>query len=152
MSFSFLVTAVIYAPDPTELLKGVVPLSIPVESLLPIMAIIGTTVVPYNLFLHSRIVGEKWSGKEALSWARRDLILAVAVGIAVSMGIMVAAAGSAARGSGPVQINDISSLVEILHGVLGNIGVGIFGIGLWAAGMTSAITAPLAAAYTVTPE
>ena len=145
MSFCFVVTAVVFAPSLPDILAGLFLPSLPEGSVLTILALIGTTVVPYNLFLHSRIIGEKWAGERHLGYARKDLIIAVAIGVAASVAISVTAAG-ALRG---VEINSIQALSGPLHSLLGNIGSAVFGIGLWAAGMTSAITAPLAAAYTV---
>ncbi len=59
MSFVFLVTAILVDPSLGELGRGLVP-SVPDGSLLTIIALIGTTVVPYNLFLHASTVQEKW--------------------------------------------------------------------------------------------
>ncbi|MFT5829269.1 MAG: manganese transport protein, partial [Urechidicola sp.] len=56
MSLSFLIAAVLTQPDISEVLKGLFIPSIPDESLLLIVGLIGTTVVPYNLFLHASLV------------------------------------------------------------------------------------------------
>ena len=64
MSISFLITALITKPDILEILKGALWPSVPEGSLLTIIGLIGTTVVPYNLFLHASLVKEKWKGKE----------------------------------------------------------------------------------------
>jgi manganese transport protein len=145
MCFCFILAAVVFAPALPSVLHGLFIPSLPSGSLLTVLALIGTTVVPYNLFLHSRIIGEKWSGKGELGTARIDLLLAVAIGIAASISISVTAAG-ALKGT---EINDVVSFAGPLRKLLGWFGSGVFGFGLWAAGMTSAITAPLAAAYTV---
>jgi len=146
MSMCFVVTAVVFAPRVPQLASGLLTPVIPEAGLLTVLALIGTTVVPYNLFLHSRIVGEKWgTGRGALRTARLDVLFAVGIGIAVSAGIMITAAG-AMKGEG---ISGIDSVAEPLRIMLGDAGAAVFGVGLWAAGMTSSITAPLAAAYTV---
>jgi len=145
MSVCFLVTAIIYSPHVTELLQGLLIPSIPDGATLTVLALIGTTVVPYNLFLHSRIVSEKWQNRGDLAPARLDLLLAVAIGVAASSAILLTAAG-ALRGE---ALGDISSMAGPLRNLLGELGSAVFGLGLWAAGMTSAITAPLAAAYTI---
>jgi len=58
MSISFLSTAVITKPDIISILKALVP-TIPHGSLFYVLALVGTTIVPYNLFLHSAIVKKK---------------------------------------------------------------------------------------------
>jgi len=59
MSLSFVLSAVLISPDWIGILKGIFVPSFPENSLTSILAIVGTTVVPYNLFLHSAIVQEK---------------------------------------------------------------------------------------------
>lgn len=150
MSVCFIMTAAVFFPNPSIIIGQLINLSVPLEAFPMILALIGTTVVPYNLFLHSKIVREKWLDKSNIGWARRDLFAAVLIGIAVSMAIMISLAGLAERSGGTEEgIANIADLVRVVRGGLGETGVGIFGMGLWAAGMTSAITAPLAAAYTV---
>ena len=61
MSLSFLITAIVTKPDFIEILKGAFIPKSPKGSLLTIIGLIGTTVVPYNLFLHASLVKEKWS-------------------------------------------------------------------------------------------
>ena len=63
MSLSFLITAVLTKPNLLELAKGLFVPSIPKNGLLTIIALIGTTIVPYNLFLHASLVNEKWKKK-----------------------------------------------------------------------------------------
>jgi manganese transport protein len=79
MSAAFIGTAIIIKPDIIGILKGTLP-SFPANSLYLIIGLIGTTVVPYNLFLHSAAVKEKWKSKDALSSMRKDLWVAIPVG------------------------------------------------------------------------
>nr|AOE05977.1 hypothetical protein [uncultured bacterium] len=144
MSLAFLITAVMTKPDVTALLKGSFTPSFPKGSLLTIVALIGTTVVPYNLFLHASLVSEKWSGKEAIPAARRDTIVAVVVGGLVSMAIIVCAAAIQAG-----EVRNAGDLARSLEPLFGDYARYFIGLGLGAAGLTSAITAPLAAAYVV---
>jgi Mn2+/Fe2+ NRAMP family transporter len=66
-------TAVIVRPDLAALAGGFVP-HMPSGGLLTVVALVGTTVVPYNLFLHASSVKEKWDPEvgtdHALSAAR----------------------------------------------------------------------------------
>ena len=64
MSFAFIVTAVMTQPNMLAVIKGMFIPSFPENSWLIIIALIGTTVVPYNLFLHASLVQEKWHKKE----------------------------------------------------------------------------------------
>ncbi|MCX2678971.1 Nramp family divalent metal transporter [Galbibacter sp. EGI 63066] len=142
MSLSFVVTAIVTKPDITKVLKGLFAPSVPEGSLLTIIALVGTTIVPYNLFLHASLVSEKWSSTKHLKDAKRDTVVSILLGGFVSMAIMVTAAQI--PGS---EITDVSGLAKGLEPVYGNSATYFIGIGLFAAGLTSAITAPLAAAY-----
>ena len=142
MSLSFLLTAVLTRPDPFEILTGMLIPDLNSENLLTVVALIGTTVVPYNLFLYTSLVSEKWASATALGAMRTDIGISVLVGGLVSMAILVTAAGS---DTSTLQgVLDLARGLEPLYGSLARYGLGI---GLFAAGITSAITAPLAAAF-----
>lgn len=144
MSFSFVLTAIITKPDLLSIFKGIFIPKAPKDSLLVIIGLIGTTVVPYNLFLHASLVKEKWHKKEDLSLARKDTFIAVIVGGIVSMSIIISASNS-----NLTTVNNVMDLAEGLVPLYGNAAKYFMAIGLFAAGITSAITAPLAAAYVV---
>ena len=147
MAVAFLSTAFILAPAPAALLSGLFVPSLPGgRDLLLVLGLIGTTVVPYNLFLHATAVGERWSGPEALPAARRDATISILVGGLVSMAIVVTAAG-ATRGA---EIATAADMAKQLEPLLGGWARSLFAAGLLAAGLSSAVTAPLAAAYAVT--
>ncbi|WP_086476534.1 MULTISPECIES: Nramp family divalent metal transporter [Arenibacter] len=144
MSLSFLLTAIITKPDVVQLLKGMFVPTIPKGSLLTILALVGTTVVPYNLFLHASLVSEKWKSKTDLAAARRDTVISVVLGGLVSMAIIITASG--------IPLKEIVTAMDMAIGLeplYGEAAKYIMGVGLFAAGLTSAITAPLAAAYVV---
>ncbi len=148
MSIVFLTTMIIARPSLSDVVAGVFPPRIPDGSLLTILALIGTTVVPYNLFLHASAVREKWSQQvpidEALKASRLDTVLAISLGGLVTLAIVVTAATFFARGT---IIQSAAMMAEQLEPVLGPAAKYFFAGGLLAAGLTSAITAPLAAAY-----
>ncbi len=142
MSLAFLITAVITKPDILQVLKGAFVPSFPKDSTLTIIALIGTTVVPYNLFLHASLVKEKWQHTSDLKLARKDTVIAVALGGIVSMCVIMSSAA--------VKTQDIANTADLAKGLeplFGSLSTYVLGIGLFAAGITSAITAPLAAAY-----
>ena len=145
MSIVFLVTMVFLAPQLGDILRGMFVPKIPAGSILMVTGLVGTTVVPYNLFLHAAIVQEKWKSKDDLPAARMDIWVSILLGGIVSMAIVITSA-VAFFGTG-AEIHNASDLAIQLEPILGNWATVFIGIGLLAAGMTSAVTAPLAAAY-----
>jgi Mn2+/Fe2+ NRAMP family transporter len=145
MSISFISTMIIIGPKLLPILKGMFIPSLPAESVYMLIGLIGTTVVPYNLFLHASVVREKWTKKEDLSTARTDLFYSVVLGGVISMSIVITSA-TAFFGTG-TEIKGASDLASQLKPLLGDWAGIIMSIGLFAAGISSAITAPLAAAY-----
>lgn len=144
MSVAFIVTAIVTKPDLSLVFKGSFLPSIPQDGIFTVIALVGTTVVPYNLFLHASLVSEKWQGSKDLPAARRDTYVAVILGGLVSMSIIICAA--AMEGS---SITNAADLAQSLEPLFGDYARYFVGLGLGAAGLTSAITAPLAAAYVV---
>ncbi len=143
MSVAFIVTAIVTKPDIAMIFKGFVP-NFSGDNVLTIVGLIGTTVVPYNLFLHASIVSEKWKSTEDLPEAKKDTIVAIVLGGFVSMAIIIA--GAAIQ---EAEVNNAADLAKGLEPVFGSMAKYVLSVGLFAAGITSAITAPLAAAYVV---
>lgn len=144
MSLSFLITAILTKPNILELLKGMIVPQMPKNSLLTIIGLIGTTVVPYNLFLHASLVKERWSKKEDLVLAKKDTTISIILGGLVSMAIIVSASSINSD-----TVKNAADLAKSLAPLYGNFATYFIALGLFAAGITSAITAPLAAAYVV---
>lgn len=142
MSVSFLLTAVLTKPDIKEVLVGMLVPIIPENSLITIIALVGTTVVPYNLFLHASLVKEKWNSSNDLVNVRRDTFLSIGLGGIISIAIIISAAAISST-----EVKDALDLARGLEPLYGQSAKYLMGIGLFAAGITSAITAPLAAAY-----
>jgi NRAMP (natural resistance-associated macrophage protein)-like metal ion transporter len=142
MSVSFVATAIITKPNILEVLNGLFIPKFPEKSILTIIGLVGTTVVPYNLFLHAALVKERWHKKEDLKFARKDTIISIILGGLVSMAIIISAAA--------IQTTDITNAVDLAKGLaplFGDFAKYFMALGLFSAGITSAITAPLAAAY-----
>lgn len=144
MSVAFVVTAILTRPDPAAIFRGLLVPSFNDANLLTIVGLIGTTVVPYNLFLHASLAREKWHDPADLPHARRDTVIAVTLGGLVSMAIIISAAAANATG-----ISSAADLAVSLEPLFGSSARYFLSAGLFAAGITSAITAPLAAAYVV---
>ena len=144
MGVVFLATGILVAPRIPVLLDGLVVPRLPSGAgALTALGLIGTTIVPYNLFLHAAAVKERWDGADALPAARLDLVLAIGLGGIVSGAIVVTAA-AALEGRQVQSATDMAAQLEPLLGSWASRG---FAVGFAAAGLSSAITAPLAAAY-----
>jgi Mn2+/Fe2+ NRAMP family transporter len=144
MSIAFLFTAIATRPSLLSVLSGLLSFKAPAGSLLTIIGLVGTTIVPYNLFLHAELVKEKWNDKGDLKFALKDLIIALGLGGLISLSIVITASS--------INATDISTVGDLalgLESVFGTFSRQFLAIGLFAAGITSTITAPLAAAYVV---
>lgn len=146
MSLSFLVALGVTRPDIGALLAGMVP-TLPDGSLLTAMALIGTTVVPYNLFLHAASVRNRWSGAEGLEEASTESAISIGLGGLVSIAILATAA-AALFGSNTV-ITDAVGMAKQIEPLYGELARQALGLGLLGAGLTSALTAPMATGYIV---
>ncbi|MDC0004454.1 Nramp family divalent metal transporter [Porticoccaceae bacterium] len=150
MSAVFLLTIMMIEIDYGALVQGLFSPSMPKGSSLTVIALIGTTVVPYNLFLHANAVREKWPAKVpvdiAIKESRRDTCLSVGIGGLVTLAVMSTAAVAFFQTGTAFTPTSLAIQLEPLLGVSAKI---CFALGLTAAGLTSAITAPLAAAYAV---
>jgi len=144
MSFSFVISAILTKPPLLEILKGAFIPKFPEKSLLTIIGLIGTTVVPYNLFLHASLVKERWKSPKDLSTARKDTVISIFLGGLVSIAIIISASTMSAE-----TVSNAADLAESLAPLYGESAKYLLSLGLFAAGITSAITAPLAAAYVV---
>lgn len=150
MSLAFIGTMLLTKPDLLALLKGAFTPSIPTGALLSVVALIGTTVVPYSLFLHAASAAQKWPRKDidtntALTASRQDIMVAIPLGGLISIAIVSTAA--AAFFGQEQQLENVSQLAKALAPLFGNAATWCLALGLIAAGLSSAITAPLAAAY-----
>jgi Mn2+/Fe2+ NRAMP family transporter len=137
MSTAFLAAAILVRPDPLALFAGLRP-DLPEGATLSAMALLGTTIVPYNLFLHAAAAKRRFAGNA--SDARRDSAVAIGLGLLVSVAILVSAAAGGVLSEG-------TPVTEALTESFGMSGRILLATGLLAAGLTSAVTAPLAAGY-----
>ncbi|WP_250632479.1 Nramp family divalent metal transporter [Rhodoflexus caldus] len=120
-----------------EWLQGLFVPQLPEGSLLLLTGLLGTTIVPYNLFLASGI-----GQGQSIAEMRRGISVAVLLGGAVSVTIL--AAGTFLKE--PFQF---AAFANAIRTNTGTAGVWLFATGLFAAGFSSSVTAPLAAAVTI---
>ena len=146
MSLAFAGSAILVRPDIGAMLGGLIP-RVPEGGLLTSIALIGTTIVPYNLFLHAASAREHWpdATPQALAEAQADTRVSVGLGGLISILILTTAASSLFASGQPVaSAADMAAAIAPTYGEAARY---LVGIGLFAAGLTSSITAPLATAY-----
>lgn len=143
MAVVFITTMFVARPDLGEIGRGLIP-QVPAKANLMIISLIGTTVVPYNFFLHAGNAHENFTIDE-LELSSFDTRFSITIGGLITAAILITA-GTLMRG---VQIETAADLSIQLEPLLGE-WAGIFmAIGLLAAGFSSAIASPLGASYTL---
>ena len=152
MSGLFLLAAFLSLPSYSQIASGLMP-QLPAGSQWLVVAVLGTTVVPYNLFLHASLAARQWSDGDkavAVKHSRWDTIASVLLGGIVTSAILLSASTafqSQRAAGGETAIKGVGDIAVQLQPAIGDLSRWLFGIGLFAAGLTSAITAPIAAAY-----
>lgn len=148
MSLAFVSTMLLTKPNLPAILGGVLIPTLPAGSTLTIIALIGTTVVPYSLFLHAASAAKKWQQhrhEDALQQSAADLRTAIPLGGLVTLAI-VSTAATAFFGQS-LSLSHPGELPLSLEPLFGSSARYLMALGLLAAGLSSALTAPLAAAY-----
>lgn len=146
MGVLFLICALVSKPDWGAVLRGLFVPTVPDQenAWMTVAALMGTTVVPYNIYLHASSAAKKWNNpEEDIPTSNLDSVLAIGLGGIISLAIIICASAVA----GQADLSDGRTMALSLAPLLGPGATVIFGIGLFAAGFSSAITAPLAAAY-----
>jgi len=149
MGATFITTAVFAQPPIEEIVKGMVIPRFPNTSGagLLVLGLVGTTVVPYDLFLGSNVVQKDTTVKDM----RIGISVAVILGGFISMAILCVGT-EMTRGLAPEAVKNLEFSYKLLSQTLviniGQWALYIFGFGMFAAGFTSAITSPLASALT----
>lgn len=136
MGISFLITVFMMPHDISAILSdGLLP-SIQPGSELLVLGLIGTTVVPYSIFLGSGLKHD-----QSPSEMRVGMMIAIGFGGLISIAILL---------TGTAVIGEFSfeSLAETLDNQLGSGASQLLGFGLFGAGLSSALTAALAASIT----
>ena len=145
MSITFVLVAIISTPSIEDLLSGLKP-DVTESNFIYVVGLIGTTVVPYNLFLHSYVAKKKWVTKKDYKTSVFDTVLSIVIGGIISLSIIITAASSQIS----INQNEIKNAVDLgtqLSPTLGSFSKYFISIGLFCAGITSSITAPIATSY-----
>ena len=146
MGLVFLITAFASPVDWGAVVAGLFTPSLPegqagAKGILTAVGLIGTTIVPYNLFLHASGASERFKDPEQIADARFDCVLSIGLGGIISMAILVCAAAN--MHAAGITVTNGKDMAVALQPLLGNWATALIGIGLLAAGFSSAITAPL---------
>lgn len=150
IGFSFLAEMFFAKPDAVEVVKGLIP-SIPNSTALYIaIGIIGATVMPHNLYLHSSLVQTRkfdrtFKGiKQAIKYNFIDSLIALNLAFFVNAAILILAAATFFN-QGMYGVADIQDAHHLLEPLLGTQWASVlFALALIAAGQSSTITGTLA--------
>jgi manganese transport protein len=149
----FFVQIVAAAPPVAAVLRGFVPSTAIVTNpamLYIAIGIIGATVMPHNLYLHSSIVQTRAyprtdeGRRDAIKWATADSTIALMLALFINAAILIVAAATF-HDSGHADVAEIGKAFELLSPLLGlGIASTLFAIALLASGLNSTVTATLA--------
>jgi manganese transport protein len=149
IGISFITQMLIVQPDATDIVKGFIPQSLSGNALYIAIGIIGATVMPHNLYLHSALVQTRKFGKDDVGIKRAikfnfiDSTIALNLAFFVNSAILILAA-TAFYKNGYFLVADIQDAHQLLTGIFGNLAPSLFAIALIAAGQSSTITGTLA--------
>jgi manganese transport protein len=140
-------------PEIVPILHGFIPSATIVsdpEKLFIAIGIIGATVMPHNLYLHSSIVQtrryplDSVGKKEAIRFATIDSNIALSFALAINAAILILAAATFYR-AGKTDVAEIQEAYKLLAPMLGVAGAGtLFAVALLASGQNSTLTGTLA--------
>jgi manganese transport protein len=149
IGFSFLLEMIIVQPAVSEVVKGFVPTSLDGDALYIAIGIIGATVMPHNLYLHSSLVQSRKIErhadgiKKALRYNLIDSTIALNLAFLVNAAILVLAA-TAFYKNGYHDVAEIQDAHLLLQHIFGSMAPVLFAVALIAAGQSSTITGTLA--------
>ena len=140
ITFGFIAGLFVAPPNPGEVVKGMIPRFQGADSVLMAASILGATVMPHAIYLHSTLVndhyagGEKPSIKTQLKGSKIDVAWALLLAGTVNLAMLVLAANSLHGMSGTDSIDGAQrAIAQVLGPVIGT----IFSIGLLASSLSS---------------
>ena len=149
IAVSFFIEIILAKPNMGELVTGFMPTVLNDEALYIAIGIIGATVMPHNLYLHSALVQTRKIDrtdagiKQALKFNRVDTTIALNLAFFVNAAILVLAASVFFK-TGNSDVAEIKEAHRLLPAFLGNVAPVLFAVALIAAGQSSTITGTLA--------
>lgn len=153
MAFCFVAQVAMVPPDWRAVLHGLAP-SVPghdrKDAIVLALGIVGATIMPHNLYLHSsvvqtrRVVGGAGDAiKETLAMVRIDTWISLVVAMLVNAAILVLA-GAAFHATGQTGVADIEQAYRLITPIVGGAAAWLFGIALLASGQSSTLTGTIA--------
>lgn len=145
----FFTEMVIVGPSFIEIGKGLIPSSLHANALYIAIGIIGATVMPHNLYLHSslvqtRAIKKNPSGlKDAIRYNFIDSTIALNLAFFVNAAILILAA-SAFHKNGHTAVAEIQDAHSLLSNLFGNLAPTLFAVALICSGQSSTVTGTLA--------
>jgi manganese transport protein len=149
VGISFLTEMFIVKPAMTEVLSGFAPSLLSGNALYIAIGIIGATVMPHNLYLHSSLVQTRKIErtakgiKDSLKYNLIDTTIALNLAFFVNAAILILAA-TAFYKNGLFQVAEIQDAYKLLDNIFGSVAPTLFAIALIASGQSSTITGTLA--------
>lgn len=149
VGLSFLAEMFIVEPSLIEIAKGFEPSMLSGDALYIAIGIIGATVMPHNLYLHSSLVQtrkferDNKGIKEAIKFNFIDTAVALNLAFFVNAAILILAAAAFYK-NGLHEVAEIQDAHKLLQGIFGNVAPALFAIALIAAGQSSTVTGTLA--------
>lgn len=149
VGISFLAEMFIVEPSLKEVMKGFEPSFLTGDALYIAIGIIGATVMPHNLYLHSSLVQTRKFNrdnkgiKEAIKFNFIDTTIALNLAFFVNAAILILAAAAFFK-NGFHEVAEIQDAHRLLSNIFGNIAPALFAIALIAAGQSSTVTGTLA--------
>ncbi|MBE7178620.1 MAG: Nramp family divalent metal transporter, partial [Mucilaginibacter polytrichastri] len=149
VGISFLTEMFIVKPDLGEVMKGFVPHDLNGDALYIAIGIIGATVMPHNLYLHSSLVQTRKIERtpkglaESIRFNFFDTAIALNLAFFVNAGILVLAA-TAFYKNGYYKVAEIQDAYKLLTNIFGSLAPSLFAIALIASGQSSTVTGTLA--------
>ena len=149
VGFSFLIEMFIVEPAFKEIVKGLQPSVLSGEALYIAIGIIGATVMPHNLYLHSSLVQtrkferDEKGIKEAIKFNFIDTAVALNLAFFVNAAILILAA-AAFFTNGMHEVAEIQDAHKLLGHIFGGVAPTLFALALIAAGQSSTVTGTLA--------
>jgi manganese transport protein len=149
----FAIELLLLQPALADVARGLVPklsLTQNPEAFYLAIGIIGATVMPHNLYLHSSIVQTRVTGpgpeakREAIRYATLDIVVALLLAMLVNAAILIVAA-TAFHATGETEVTEIDQAYRLLEPITGTaLGAVLFGLALLVSGQSSTFTGTVA--------
>lgn len=149
VGISFLAEMFILKPVVSEILSGLKPTALSKNALYIAIGIIGATVMPHNLYLHSSLVQTRKIERtskgiwDAIKYNFIDTTIALNMAFFVNAAILILAATAFFK-KGLYEVAEIQNAYLLLNDIFGSLAPTLFAVALIASGQSSTITGTLA--------